>query len=149
MLDAIGGAVAVHAAVDAGAARRQGGRVVAAVTSFTEVLHAVSADSAAAGVESAGSRAGQGAPRTGRDIAATDAWDHVAGVTVGQDISDRALQFAAKPPHFDLGKSRDTYGPIGPLLVSPDLLADRDDLAITCDINGERRQTLLPVDRLL
>jgi 2,4-diketo-3-deoxy-L-fuconate hydrolase len=77
----------------------------------------------------------------GRDIPATSAWDQVAGVTVGQDISDRALQFAAKPPHFDLGKSRDTYGPIGPLLVSPDLLADRNDLAITCDINGERRQT--------
>lgn len=76
----------------------------------------------------------------GRDIAPEDAWDHLAGVTVGQDISDRALQFAAKPPHFDLGKSRDTYGPIGPLLVSPDLLADRDDIAITCDVNGERRQ---------
>jgi 2,4-diketo-3-deoxy-L-fuconate hydrolase len=77
----------------------------------------------------------------GRDIPATEAWDHVAGVTVGQDISDRALQFAAKPPHFDLGKSRDTYGPIGPLLISPDAFADRNDLAITCDINGERRQT--------
>jgi 2,4-diketo-3-deoxy-L-fuconate hydrolase len=79
--------------------------------------------------------------RAGRDIPAAGAWDHVAGVTVGQDISDRALQFAAKPPHFDLGKSRDTYGPIGPFLISPDLLVDRDDLAITCDINGERRQT--------
>lgn len=78
--------------------------------------------------------------RPGRDIATADAWDHVAGVTVGQDISDRALQFAAKPPHFDLGKSRDTYGPIGPVLVSPDLLPDRDALGITCDINGERRQ---------
>ena len=77
----------------------------------------------------------------GRDIAAADAWGHVAGLTAGQDISDRALQFAAKPPHFDLGKSRDTYGPIGPLLVSPDLVADRDALAITCDVNGERRQT--------
>ncbi len=78
--------------------------------------------------------------RPGRDIAMSAAWDHVAGVTVGQDISDRALQFAAKPPHFDLGKSRDTYGPIGPILVSPDLLPERDALAITCDVNGERRQ---------
>ncbi len=76
----------------------------------------------------------------GRDITPDAAWDHVAGVTAGQDISDRALQFAAKPPHFDLGKSRDGYGPIGPLLVSPDLLPDRDDLAITCDVNGVRRQ---------
>jgi 2-keto-4-pentenoate hydratase/2-oxohepta-3-ene-1,7-dioic acid hydratase in catechol pathway len=78
--------------------------------------------------------------KEGRDIAAGDAWDHVAGVTAGQDISDRALQFAAKPPHFDLGKSRDGYGPIGPVLVSPDLLHDRDALGITCDVNGERRQ---------
>jgi 2-keto-4-pentenoate hydratase/2-oxohepta-3-ene-1,7-dioic acid hydratase in catechol pathway len=77
----------------------------------------------------------------GRDIAAANAWNHVAGVTCGQDISDRKLQFAAKPPHFDLGKSRDTYGPIGPVLVSTDSLADRDDLQITCDVNGERRQT--------
>jgi 2-keto-4-pentenoate hydratase/2-oxohepta-3-ene-1,7-dioic acid hydratase in catechol pathway len=78
--------------------------------------------------------------KVGRDIDAADAWDHVAGVTAGQDVSDRALQFAAKPPHFDLGKSRDTYGPIGPVLVSPDLLDDRNSLGITCDVNGERRQ---------
>ena len=76
----------------------------------------------------------------GRDIAEADAWDHVAGAMVGQDISDRGLQFAAKPPHFDLGKSRDTYGPTGPFLVSTDLLPDCDDLAITCDVNGDRRQ---------
>ncbi len=76
----------------------------------------------------------------GRDISADEAWDHVAGVTIGQDISDRALQFAAKPPHFDLGKSRDTYGPIGPFLVSTDLVPDIADAAITCDINDDRRQ---------
>lgn len=78
--------------------------------------------------------------KAGRDISEADAWDHVAGITAGQDISDRRLQFAAKPPHFDLGKSRDTYGPIGPLLVSVDSLPNRDDVPITCDINGERRQ---------
>lgn len=76
----------------------------------------------------------------GRGIAADDAWAHVAGVTVGQDVSDRALQFAAKPPHFDLGKSRDTYGPIGPVLVSVDSFADPDDIAIRCSVNGESRQ---------
>ncbi|MEM7322842.1 MAG: fumarylacetoacetate hydrolase family protein [Actinomycetota bacterium] len=76
----------------------------------------------------------------GRDIAAENAWDHVLGVTVGQDISDRRLQFAAKPPHFDLGKSRDTYGPIGPVLVSTDSFADPTDLAISCAINGEQKQ---------
>ena len=76
----------------------------------------------------------------GRDIAAADAWGHVAGLTVGQDISDRALQFAAKPPHFDLGKSRDTYGPMGPVLVSTDSFANPDDLELSCWVNGERRQ---------
>ncbi len=78
---------------------------------------------------------------TARDVSADDAWAHVAGLTVGQDLSDRGLQFAAKPPHFDLGKSRDGYGPTGPVLVSPDLVPDRDSLAITCEVNGEVRQS--------
>jgi 2-keto-4-pentenoate hydratase/2-oxohepta-3-ene-1,7-dioic acid hydratase in catechol pathway len=78
--------------------------------------------------------------RGGRAIARGTAWDHVGGLTVGQDISDRTLQFAAAPAHFDLGKSRDTYGPIGPVVVSTDSFADLGDLQITCDVNGERRQ---------
>jgi 2-keto-4-pentenoate hydratase/2-oxohepta-3-ene-1,7-dioic acid hydratase in catechol pathway len=78
--------------------------------------------------------------RGGRGIRREDAWDHVGGLTVGQDISDRTLQFAAQPAHFDLGKSRDTYGPIGPVVASTDSVADPDDLLITCDVNGERRQ---------
>ena len=60
------------------------------------------------------------------------------GTVIATD--SRALQFAASPPHFDLGKSRDSYGPIGPVMVSPDLLPDRDAVAITCDVNDERRQ---------
>ena len=75
-----------------------------------------------------------------RDIAAADAWDHVAGLTCGQDVSERTMQFASKPPHFDLGKSYDTYGPIGPCVVSLDQIADPADLAITCDVNGARKQ---------
>ncbi|MDH3681443.1 MAG: fumarylacetoacetate hydrolase family protein [Acidimicrobiia bacterium] len=76
----------------------------------------------------------------GKDIAADDAWKHVAGLTVGQDISDRPAQFMAKPPQFNLGKSFDTFGPIGPLLVSVDELADRNDLRIRTEVNGEVRQ---------
>ena len=76
----------------------------------------------------------------GRDIAECNAWDHVAGLTVGQDVSDRKVQMAAKPPQFNLGKSFDTFGPIGPAVVSVDLLDDPNDLAITCDISGERKQ---------
>lgn len=77
---------------------------------------------------------------TTREIEPNRAWEHVAGITCGQDISDRALQMAAKPPHFGLGKSRDTYGPMGPLLVSTDAVANPDDLKIACSVNGEVRQ---------
>lgn len=79
--------------------------------------------------------------RGGRHIAKADAWSHVAGLTIGQDVSDRALQYAVQPPQFSLGKSRDTYGPMGPMLVSVDAFADRDDLALTCAINGDVRQS--------
>jgi len=78
--------------------------------------------------------------RGGRDISPDDAWDHVVGVTVGQDISDRPVQFAAKPAHFDLAKSFDTFGPLGPVVVSTDQLTERDALHVTCEINGEARQ---------
>jgi 2,4-didehydro-3-deoxy-L-rhamnonate hydrolase len=78
--------------------------------------------------------------RRGRSIRPEDAWDYVGGLTVGQDISDRALQFTAEPAHFDLGKSRDTYGPIGPVVVSTDSFRRPDDLAVTCHVNGEQRQ---------
>lgn len=78
--------------------------------------------------------------RVARDVPESDAWDFVAGLTIGQDISDRGLQFAAKPPHFDLGKSRDTFGPIGPVIVSTDAFENVDDIALRCTINGEPRQ---------
>ncbi|MGB0114196.1 MAG: fumarylacetoacetate hydrolase family protein [Ilumatobacteraceae bacterium] len=76
----------------------------------------------------------------GKDIAPEDAWDHVVGLTIGQDISDRPAQMAATPPHFSLGKSFDTFGPTGPLLVSPDALPDRNDVRVSTAINGEVRQ---------
>lgn len=69
-----------------------------------------------------------------------EAFDHVAGCCVGQDISDRKAQFKDKPPQFSMGKSRRAYGPIGPWLTSLDEVGDPDDLAITCDVAGERMQ---------
>lgn len=78
--------------------------------------------------------------RGGKDINKADAWRHVVGLTVSQDISDRPAQFAAKPPHFDLGKSFDTFGPTGPWLVSLDLVEDPDDLRIVTKVNDEIRQ---------
>ena len=76
----------------------------------------------------------------GSDIDAADAWDHVVGLTVGQDVSDRPAQFMNKPPQMNLGKSFDTFGPIGPVVASPDCLDDPDDLTLTTHVNGEARQ---------
>ena len=76
----------------------------------------------------------------GKDIAKDDAWRHVAGITVGQDISDRSVQFHATPPQFNLGKSFDTFGPIGPILVSHDEVDDKESLKLTCSVNDELRQ---------
>ncbi len=73
-------------------------------------------------------------------VRASNAWDHVAGLCVGQDVSDRALQFADKPPQFSLGKSASAFGPLGPALVSLDEIADRDDLKLHCWIDGESVQ---------
>ena len=76
----------------------------------------------------------------GADIDPTDAWDHVVGLTVGQDISDRPAQFMTQPPQFNLGKSFDSFGPIGPVVASPDCFDDPDDLTLTTHVNGETRQ---------
>jgi len=76
----------------------------------------------------------------GRHITESAAWSHVAGLTLGQDISDRKVQTAGKPPQFSLGKSFDTYGPIGPAIVSVDAFPNPDDIALWCDVSGERMQ---------
>jgi 2-keto-4-pentenoate hydratase/2-oxohepta-3-ene-1,7-dioic acid hydratase in catechol pathway len=75
------------------------------------------------------------------DVGVDDAWDAVAGLTIGQDVSDRGLQNAGDRPQFSLGKSHRGYGPTGPLILSPDLLPNRDDLAVECTVNGELRQS--------
>jgi 2-keto-4-pentenoate hydratase/2-oxohepta-3-ene-1,7-dioic acid hydratase in catechol pathway len=67
-------------------------------------------------------------------------FDYVAGYCVGQDISDRKLQFSDQPPQFSMGKSLDTFGPIGPAVVSLDAVGDPNDLRLTCDVAGERMQ---------
>ena len=76
----------------------------------------------------------------GADIDPADAWDHVVGLTIGQDVSDRQAQFMTQPPQFNLGKSFDTFGPIGPVVASPDCFDDPDDLTLTTHVNGEARQ---------
>lgn len=78
--------------------------------------------------------------RVAREVAVSEAWSAVAGVTVGQDISERELQHAGHPPQFSLGKSHPNFGPTGPWLVSRDELSDPDDLEIGCLLNGEQVQ---------
>ncbi|WP_433781553.1 fumarylacetoacetate hydrolase family protein [Actinomycetospora sp. CA-101289] len=80
----------------------------------------------------------------GRAIPVDKAWDHVAGLTLGQDISDRVTQFAAPPAQFGMGKSYPGYAPVGPDLVTTDELRaaglDPDDLELGCLVNGESVQ---------
>lgn len=65
------------------------------------------------------------------------AWEHVAGLMVGQDLSERELQHSGPAPQFGLAKSFRGFSPLGPVLVTPDELDNRDDLALECDIDGE------------
>lgn len=78
--------------------------------------------------------------RHARDVPVADAWSHVAGLTVGQDLSERIRQSAGPSPQFSLAKSLPGFGPTGPWLVTPDEFADPDDLELGCSINGESVQ---------
>ncbi|MFL1382372.1 fumarylacetoacetate hydrolase family protein, partial [Nocardiopsis protaetiae] len=68
------------------------------------------------------------------------AWAVVAGLTLGQDLSERELQHAGPAPQFGPAKSFPGFGPTGPVLVTPDAFADPDDLRIECHLNGEAVQ---------
>jgi 2-keto-4-pentenoate hydratase/2-oxohepta-3-ene-1,7-dioic acid hydratase in catechol pathway len=78
--------------------------------------------------------------RRAERVAAADAWSHIAGLTVGQDYSERALQLSGPAPQFSLGKSYPGFAPQGPWLVTPDEVGDPDNLAIECRLNGETMQ---------
>jgi 2-keto-4-pentenoate hydratase/2-oxohepta-3-ene-1,7-dioic acid hydratase in catechol pathway len=69
------------------------------------------------------------------------AWDYVAGLTGGQDLSERRLQLSGAPPQqFSLAKSFRGFAPIGPYLVTPDELDDPNDVALGCRLNGQPMQ---------
>jgi 2,4-diketo-3-deoxy-L-fuconate hydrolase len=78
--------------------------------------------------------------RRAHGVAPERALDFVAGYCVGQDISDRRLQFSDRPAQFSLGKSATGYGPIGPEVVSLDALEDPGALVLSCEVGGERMQ---------
>jgi 2,4-didehydro-3-deoxy-L-rhamnonate hydrolase len=74
--------------------------------------------------------------RRAHRVKEADGWAHVAGLAVGQDYSERVVQFAAGA-QFSLGKSFPGFGPIGPFLVTTDELRDPNDLELRCTVNGE------------
>ena len=63
----------------------------------------------------------------------------IGGYFCGNDVSVRDWQIRAQT--FQIGKSFDTHGPIGPWLVTPDEVGDPHDLNIKCLVNGEERQS--------
>ena len=76
-----------------------------------------------------------------KDVAREDALDYVAGFSIFNDISARDIQFAEMKRGFcNLGKNFDTFGPMGPLLVTPDQAGEPDDLAMELRVNGQTRQ---------
>ena len=76
-----------------------------------------------------------------RNVAVADAWAHVAGLTAGQDLSEREVQLAGPPPQqYNMGKSFAGFAPIGPALVTPDELTDPDDIELGCQLSGVQMQ---------
>ncbi len=75
-----------------------------------------------------------------KNVAEADAMDHVAGFAVFNDVSERTFQ-TKRSGQWLKGKSHDTFGPLGPWMVTKDEIADVDNLPMFLDVNGERRQT--------
>ena len=73
-----------------------------------------------------------------RHVAKADALSVIAGFTIVNDVSVRDWQNRTR--QFTMGKSFDTHGPVGPVIVTPDELGDPHDLGIRTYVNGELRQ---------
>jgi 2-keto-4-pentenoate hydratase/2-oxohepta-3-ene-1,7-dioic acid hydratase in catechol pathway len=78
--------------------------------------------------------------RKARYVEESAALDYVAGWCTCNDVSEREFQIE-RAGQWDKGKGCDTFGPIGPWLVTKDEVADVNNLDMFCDVNGERRQT--------
>ena len=73
-------------------------------------------------------------------MAEADALDHVAGYAICNDISERSLQKGG-PGEWIKAKSHDSFGPLGPFLVTADEIPDPQKLDLALDLNGARMQT--------
>jgi len=78
--------------------------------------------------------------KTCRYVEQADALDHVAGYVLANDVSERAFQ-KELGSQWDKGKGCDTFGPVGPWLVTADEVGDCQDLDMFLDVNGKRMQT--------
>jgi 2-keto-4-pentenoate hydratase/2-oxohepta-3-ene-1,7-dioic acid hydratase in catechol pathway len=74
-----------------------------------------------------------------RYVEESQALDHVAGYCVVNDVSERAYQIE-RGGTWDKGKGCDTFGPVGPWLVTADEVGDPQDLKLWLELNGQRRQ---------
>ncbi|HWW58377.1 MAG TPA: fumarylacetoacetate hydrolase family protein [Sphingopyxis sp.] len=79
--------------------------------------------------------------REARGVSAADAWHYVAGFAAGQDISERAIQRLGPMPQFSMAKSLPGFGPVGPVVVTPDEFVNPDDLELGCAVNGVTMQS--------
>jgi 2-keto-4-pentenoate hydratase/2-oxohepta-3-ene-1,7-dioic acid hydratase in catechol pathway len=82
--------------------------------------------------------------RRGRDIPEDDAWRFVLGYLVANDVTARDWQLKKPAGQWLLGKSFDTFLPIGPFLVTADEVPDPTSLHVTCTVNGELLQDDTP-----
>ena len=93
--------------------------------------------------------------RKATNVSVDDAWSYVAGLTAGQDLSERVRQLSGPAPQFSLGKSYPGFAPLGPWVVTVDEFADRDDIGLSCAIDGETvqngrtRDLLFPISHLI
>jgi 2-keto-4-pentenoate hydratase/2-oxohepta-3-ene-1,7-dioic acid hydratase in catechol pathway len=76
----------------------------------------------------------------GRNIPEADAMLHVAGYTCGHDVSARDYQLERGGGQWMIGKTFDTFAPLGPVLVTPEELPDPHHLRIQCRLNGQTMQ---------
>ena len=77
--------------------------------------------------------------RRAQYVSEEEVFDYIAGFTVGHDVSERAFQ-RERGGQFTKGKSGDTFAPVGPYLVTRDMIKDVQNLSIWSEVNGEKRQ---------
>jgi 2,4-diketo-3-deoxy-L-fuconate hydrolase len=78
--------------------------------------------------------------RTAFRVPTEQGWDYVAGLTLGQDLSERTIQLLGQLPQMSMGKSFPGFSPTGPFLVTPDEFDDPSDLQLSCLLNGDVMQ---------